>query len=515
MEMLKRFFTGQQVEAIYRNYIDIPPINELNTIDIIAYHWVEEFLSYYSNDYPIILLSGRGFRQKIAQSIAKKLQDLGFKVHLVQINDKIILAESLDPEILLFRQFSISACCQEPLFIDALWDLDIDGCASEWENKFVEVFNKSRRRVVSVDMPSGMSSCKDLKTDNRYVVRAERTITTLFPRLPLLFSENECYTGIWNFVEIPSLSVRFEKESTKWFYTTAESVNMALPSISRFAHKGDNGRALLISGSYGMMGAAQLSARGALNSGVGILMVHVPGCGVEIMQLSTPEAIVSVDQDMNYFSGISEVNKFAAFAIGPGLGQKDSVAESVRSFLYTNDGKVVIDADALNALSQESDWHPYLGENRLLTPHPLEFDRFVGKSLNSFERLTKLCNFVAEYKTNVLLKGAYTVIATADEKCCFNLAGTPAMAKGGSGDVLTGIVVALIAQGMSIPNAAIASAYVHAKAGERAAQEFGCRGVTALDICYYVKLIWSELEQLKNNKSDNKLAIKCKKKVTF
>lgn len=494
MKKLKRFFVGPRLAEIYNRYIDKQSCNSLDMISMIAYRWVEEFLLYYSTDYPIVLLSGRGYKKKLTFAIQKKLQELGFKVDLVQINIKN------DTDILSF-----SSCLFHPInhdeesdfqtiYIDGLWDVEIDGYGDTKEGKFIEWLNKSQRRVVSVDIPSGMSTKEKDVTEIEQIVKAERTITTLFPRLALLFRENGCYTGIWNFVEIPSLEDSFESEETKWFYVTDESVRASLPVISRFSHKGDNGYALLIAGSYGMMGAAQLCAQAALNSGVGVLTVHVPQCGVEIMQITTPQAIVSIDRSKKEFTTIDFARPYRVLGVGPGIGQSEYVRTAIQQLLLQYDQSMIIDADGINVIAADDKMKVYLNKNKLLTPHPIEFDRLVGKSINSFERLTKLCNFVAKYETNVLLKGAYSVVATADGRCCFHLGGTPAMAKGGSGDVLTGIILALAAQGLSLEDAAIIGMYVHAKAGEHAQEIYGCRGVNALDICHSIKHIWKNME---------------------
>jgi NAD(P)H-hydrate epimerase len=273
-----------------------------------------------------------------------------------------------------------------------------------------------------------------------------------------------------------------EEFQTDWFltdYPTYDYVKVR----DRFSHKGDFGHALLIAGSYGKMGAAILASRGCLRSGVGLLTTHVPRYGYQIIQTAVPEAMASIDRSDIMITEFPDLDVYSAVGVGPGIGKKSNTVKAIKSLLESvGDKPLVMDADALNILSENRELLNLLPENCILTPHPKEFDRLAGESESHYDRLLKLMSFVKKYKVLVVLKGAYTITALPDGKCFFNTSGNPGMATAGSGDVLTGMILAMLAQGYSLKEAAIAGVYAHGMAGDRAAKEESEAGVTASGI---------------------------------
>ena len=279
-----------------------------------------------------------------------------------------------------------------------------------------------------------------------------------------------------------------------YYYLTEEVVASRLLIPEKFSHKGTLGNTLLIAGSYPMMGAAVLAAKGAIRSGTGLLSVHVPRKLKEMIHLSVSEALVEVDRNEFCFSGVDNLFRFQAVGIGPGIGTSPVTAEGIRQLLSVWRGKIVLDADALNLLALDSGLLELLPEGAVLTPHPKEFERLAGKSVNDFDRLNKLSTFARLHQVYVVLKGAHTVIATPEGECYFNMTGNPGMAKGGAGDVLTGIIAALLASGHSSLDAAIIGVYAHGWAGDLAAEEQGMRGTRAGDIADKLGWVWKKME---------------------
>jgi NAD(P)H-hydrate epimerase len=251
---------------------------------------------------------------------------------------------------------------------------------------------------------------------------------------------------------------------------------------AKFNHKGNFGHALLIAGSYGKMGASVLGSRAALRSGLGLLTTHVPKVGYQIIQTAVPEAMASIDVSEMLFTSIPNLQPFNAIGVGPGLGQDDSTIKAFTSLLNQIKIPLVLDADAINILGSNRELIPLIPKDTILTPHPKEFERLVGSWSNDFERLEKQIEFSIKTKIIVLLKGANTSISTPEGKLYFNNTGNPGMATAGSGDVLTGIITGLRAQGYSAVEAALVGAWIHGLAGDCAAREKGEDSLIASDI---------------------------------
>jgi NAD(P)H-hydrate epimerase len=229
---------------------------------------------------------------------------------------------------------------------------------------------------------------------------------------------------------------------------------------------------LLVAGSEGKNGAAVIAAKACLRSGVGLLTVHIPRCAEEIMQSSIPEALVSMDSSETCFSGFEkDLSIYSTVGIGPGLGTAIETQVALIDLLKHYQKPVVIDADGLNILSRKKEHYSLIPKGSILTPHPKEFERLVGSWSKEEECMHKLVQFSAEHSCFVVLKGHGTMIACPDGGLYVNTTGNPGMAKGGSGDALTGIITAFLAQGYSSRNAAILGVYVHGLAGDIAVEK--------------------------------------------
>lgn len=246
------------------------------------------------------------------------------------------------------------------------------------------------------------------------------------------------------------------------------------------SHKGNYGHALLIAGARGMVGASILATRACLRSGVGLLTVHVPECAYMPLQMTAPETMISVDSDESIWTDAFDIKKYSAIGVGCGIGQATNTRTALCTLieLSTHAGKaMVVDADALNIMASEPDLLTRLPANTILTPHPKEFERLVAhlslETPTDDARAQAQLTLAQTYNVIVVLKGANTCIALPDGRTFINTTGNPGMAKGGSGDTLTGIILALLAQGYTAANAANIGVYVHGLAGDIAAQKLG------------------------------------------
>ncbi|MCL1849980.1 MAG: NAD(P)H-hydrate dehydratase [Bacteroidetes bacterium] len=253
--------------------------------------------------------------------------------------------------------------------------------------------------------------------------------------------------------------------------------------VPKFAHKGSNGFGLLIAGSRNMPGAALLSAKAALRSGLGKLIVHAPAEVLNKVALYVPETLLSFDNNPDFFSAPPEaVMQCNAVAIGPGLG-KDFASESgLLKLLKTVPYPIVVDADALNILAENKIWLELLPKYSILTPHTGEFDRLAGKSQNRLERLRKAQDFAQKYSVIVILKGHYSNIVLPNNNIYVNTTGNQGMATAGSGDVLTGILLGLLSKGYPPENAAKLGVFLHGLAGDCALENQSYESLIASDI---------------------------------
>ena len=217
------------------------------------------------------------------------------------------------------------------------------------------------------------------------------------------------------------------------------------------------------------------------------------------MQAAVPEAVLEADVSECCFSGVKEedLTRWNAVAVGPGIGKGEETVEGVRRLLQEWRGRLILDADALNILAERRELLECLHGDCLLTPHVKEFERLAGKCGNDFERLNKLLTFAKRYQVHVVLKGAYSAVATPEGRLYFNMSGNPGMAKGGSGDVLTGVLLALAANGMPMGDVARAGVFAHGLSGDLLAERVGQRGVTAGGLAENMGCAWKVMEETK------------------
>ncbi|MDR0294884.1 MAG: NAD(P)H-hydrate dehydratase [Prevotellaceae bacterium] len=370
------------------------------------------------------------------------------------------------------------------ILIDAIIGSGLSAPVSGWLKEVITTINALNMPVISIDIPSGMFADIPLSKDAT-VIRAEQVLSFQFPKLSFMFPESGAFMEAFHVLPIGIEETYIIQTPTPWYYITEDAVLASLKKRCKFTHKGDFGHALLIAGSYGKMGAAVLAARACLRAGTGLLTVHVPQKGVAVLQTAFPEAMVSVDEGQEIISSLpNNLLNYDGVGVGSGMGTQPFTREALRSLLeHIGATPLVLDADALNILALEPALLKFLPENTILTPHPKEFERLSGQAYtDSLSRLQAAQAFAAQYKVIVLLKGAYTAVCVPDGTVFFNTTGNPGMATAGSGDVLTGVITSLLAQGYTPLDAAIISVCLHGRAGDKAAVQRGQTALIASDI---------------------------------
>ena len=344
--------------------------------------------------------------------------------------------------------------------------------------------------VVSIDIPSGLMGEENTFNVKSNIIRADVTFSLQLPKLAFLFAENTEFVGEWELLDIQLSEEGIEETETNYEMLEIEEIRSLIKPRQQFAHKGNFGHALLIAGSKGMAGASVLAARACLRSGVGLLTVHAPLCNNDILQTSAPEAMVEADVSETCFAVPTDTDDYQAVGIGPGLGRNEETEAALIEQLEHCQTPTVLDADALNILANHRHTLTHLPKGSILTPHPKELERLVGKCQDSYERLMKACELAHTAKVHIILKGAYSAIITPEGKCYFNQTGNPGMATGGSGDVLTGVILALLAQGYPAEDAAKIGTYIHGLAGDIAQKKQGMIGLIASDIVTCLPTAW-------------------------
>lgn len=351
--------------------------------------------------------------------------------------------------------------------------------------------NASDATVVAIDMPSGVFA--DQPSEGDSIVRADHTLTFQLPKLALLLPENAGYVGQWHLLDIGLSDEFIRRAETERFLLTRDMARTIIRRREKFDHKGTFGRAMIISGSHGKMGAAILCGRAAMRSGLGLLTMFVPSCGYQIIQTVLPEAMAMTDESDECITTCPDLKNMDAVGIGPGLGTAQETLYSLIESLRTYDRPAVLDADALNLLASHHELKEVLPRFSVLTPHPQEFERLVGSWENDFERLDKQKDLARELHSIIVLKGAHTSIALPDGTVYFNTSGNPGMATAGSGDVLTGIITGLIAQQYDPEDAALLGVYIHGLAGDFAVADLTEISMLSGDIIDYLPMAFGEL----------------------
>jgi NAD(P)H-hydrate epimerase len=489
-----KLFTCNQITEIDQLTMKLEPISSIDLMERASAQVADWIILHVGNTQPVYFFAGPGNNGGDALAVARMLAWAGLNctVFLSTFGrelkgDPAVNWQRLEEQnkVLLKRIDSgneIPEIPSEVLIIDGLFGSGLNKPLNGLAKKIVEKINQSGAEVISIDIPSGLFGEDNSGNDLSGIIKASQTLTFQFPKLSFFFPENDQFVGEWTVLPIGLHPEAIDQTESHFHFLTKESISGKMMKRTKFSHKGTYGHALLIAGSYGKMGASVLASKACLRAGVGLLTSHIPKLGYEIIQNSVPEAMTSIDSSETVFSEVPDLTSFSAIGIGPGLGKKTETQLALNTLLQAKCPKLVLDADALNIISENKDWLHLLPENAILTPHPREFDRLAGSSVHSFQRLQLQLRFSAEHKVIVVLKGAHSCITFPDGRVFFNSTGNPGMATAGSGDVLTGIILGLLAQNYTPEDAALIGVYLHGLAGDLAAKKWGRQAMIASDI---------------------------------
>ena len=490
-----KLFTTSQIAGIDRYTIANEPIADIDLMERAATEMYHRLRRRIDISLPLQFFAGPGNNGGDALALARMFGERGNKctVYLLDSGKPLSGSPAINWQRLVDQgKATLRTISSEKDFpvlhhevqvIDGLFGSGLGRPLSGLPAALVKHINNAGCRVYAIDIPSGLAGEDNAGNQADHIIRATLTLTLQFPKLSLLFPENSKFSGDLEVVDIGLHPGGIAAVETPYHMTGWSWVRDRLPARPKFSHKGTYGHALLVAGSYGKMGAAVLAAVGCLRTGVGLLTAHIPGKGYNIMQTAVPEVMCSIDNSDTVFSSPPAIEKFSAVGIGPGMGTGPATKSAYFKLLQEIKVPLVADADGLNLVAGDPGILP---AGSVITPHPVEFMRLFGETRDSWQRLQLLREVAQKYKIVVVLKGAYTQTALPTGEVYFNPTGNPGMATAGSGDVLTGIILSFLAQGLPPGDAAKCGVYLHGLAGDLASRKFSQRSLIASDISLFL-----------------------------
>ena len=489
-----KLFDTASVKEIDAYTIAHEPIRSIELMERASELFAAALKSYYSFTNRFVVFAGPGNNGGDALAVARMLAAEGYEIAVYLFDpDKKLSVDCLKnkerlkkmagfPFVEVGGQFVPPVFQPNDVVVDGLFGSGLTRSLSGGFAHVVKYINRHAPEVVSIDIPSGLFGENNLKNNGEAIIRATRTFTFQFPKLAFFFSENAVYTGAFEVIDIGLHPDILKEKASDYHYTERCDVAPLLKARAPFSHKGTYGHALLIAGQKGRIGAALLAGKSTLRSGAGLLTMHLPASAYPIVQAALPEAMNSYDENDDTLTTLPDLTPYNAIAIGPGMGTSAQSAGLLEALLTNAAVPLVIDADGLNLLACHPNWLELLPKHTLLTPHPKEFDRLFGTHNSAYERHLTALSVARERNIYIILKGAYSGVYMPNGKCCFNSTGNPGMATGGSGDVLTGILLGLLAQGYLPDEASLLGVYLHGLAGDIARNGCSDEALIASDI---------------------------------
>ena len=501
-----KIFTSAQIHELDKYTIDHEPIKSIDLMERAAIQLTDSIVAEWDKDMKVVVFAGPGNNGGDALAVARMLAVRGYNVSTWLFNtsgrlsddckknrDRLKDVKQVASFVMVTEEFDPPALDAQTLVVDGLFGSGLNKPLTGGFASLVKYVNTSPAKVVSIDIPSGLMTESNEYNVKSNIMKADVTLTLQQPKLSFLFPENQQFIGHVEVLDIGISQEGIDKTDAQFYILEKSDITPCLKRRDPFAHKGSMGHALLVAGSRGMAGAAMLAAKACLRTGVGKVTVHTPACNTLPLQIGVPEVVLDVDSDTNVVSEAVDTDCFKAMGIGPGLGTNENTAIAVIGQMRRAQCPIVVDADALNILAAHKAWLQQIPVGAILTPHIGEFDRLEGVSTDSYERLSKAMLLAERQHAYIVLKGHYTAIITPGGRVLFSPTGNPGMATAGSGDVLTGIITALLARGYTQGEACAIGTYLHGLAGDIAARSLGEESLIASDIINSLPMAFKEL----------------------
>lgn len=503
-----KIFTAAQIHELDNYTITHEPIKSIDLMERAAKTITRAIMDEWTDRTPMVIFAGPGNNGGDALAVARLLAEENYKVsvYLFNIHNKLSDDCAANKQRLIdskrvghFTEVTLNfdppELTEDMVVIDGLFGSGLNKPLIGGFASLVKYINQCPAKVVSIDIPSGLMCEDNTYNIHSNIIRADLTLTLQQKKLSMMMADCQKYIGRLRVLDIRLSKEYIDKTEANCRILEEQDVRRLLMPRDDFAHKGAMGNALIIAGSYGMAGAAVLATRACLRSGVGKVTVHTPRRNYLVMQTAVPEAVMQMDHEETYFSESVDSTDFDALGIGPSLGLVENTAIALIGQIRRTSCPIVADADALNILANHQAWMQQLPSGIIMTPHPKEFDRMAGStSNNDYERLIRAQQMAEHIKGYIILKGHHSALCMPDGHIVFNATGNSGMATAGSGDVLTGILTALLARGYDKGTACQLGMYLHGLAGDLAAKEVGKESLVASDIIQFLPKAFLKLE---------------------
>lgn len=495
---MRKILSAQQTREADQHTISHEPISSLDLMERASRAFVSRFVALVKPDLKVTIVCGPGNNGGDGLAIARMLKEEGYQVqcYLLEFSNRL----SVDCEANLNQlegvlpverinskeQFTLT----KGVVIDAVFGSGLNRPVNGFPAEVINIINESKLPVVAVDIPSGLFADEVELTGA--IVKARLTITFELPKLTFLIPETGGFVGEWEAVDI-GLDQEFLQSQESGFQLIEQSfVAQLMPERPKFGHKGVFGRVQMVAGSLGKMGAALLCGEACLKSGAGLLTLHVPAVGLNVVQTGLKEAMATVDDCEEYVSDVPLMESANVICAGPGLGTHKETAKAMKDLLRASSQPMVLDADALNIIAANPGLMKHVPKGSVLTPHVGEFERIFEKHAHGLGRIETMRKESVTNGLILVLKGAHTAVSSPDGQVYFNTTGNAGMATAGSGDVLAGVITGLMAQGLNGRDAAVAGVFLHGMAGDLAKNKVGKTSLVASNLL-------SELPEALNN----------------
>lgn len=490
-----KILTAEGIRELDKATCEAQKISSIDLMERAAQAVSCEIISRFLPSRRIVVMAGPGNNGGDALAVARMLIEQGYRkveVFLFNVGEKLrhdceeerkklITIDDVDfTEVT--RAFTPPYLGPDDVVIDGLFG---SGLSKPLAGGFISIaryINESGAYVVSIDVPSGLFGEWNEMANLRDMVHANLTLTFQTPRLSFFFAENAEVIGEWKILDIDLDDKKLKELQAEFMLVEPNNIRPLFRPRKPFSGKRDYGSVMLFAGSTGMTGASVLAARATLRAGAGLVTVHGPNKSIDIVQTAVPEAMFEPDRNEHFISDMTLHHDHQSVGAGPGIGTREQTIDALEDLLKRAPNTLILDADALNCIAKRPSLLTLLPPKTVITPHIGEFDRLFGEHKNDEERIKTAIDMAKRYNIVIVLKGHYSMIVRPTGRVCVNSTGNAGMATAGAGDVLTGVIAALMAQGYAPEHAATIGVYVHGMAGDMAAEELGEAGLMASDI---------------------------------
>ena len=492
-----KIFTAAQIHACDAYTIQASSISSIDLMERAAGKCLTWIRDHFSKDTLFVVLCGTGNNGGDGLALARMLQQRGYgvKAFLLRLSKDNMSADcranlqrlhAIDKDLatIIEPDTFITDIPPHIVVIDAILGTGLSRPTQGWVASFINQVNQLPNRKIAIDIPSGLPA--DVMPDkDAAILKVQDTLSFQFYKRTFLHPESGVFAGNIHLLDIGLDKTFINATQTLYKTIDAEDAKAIYRPRMPFSHKGTCGSVLMVGGSYGKIGAITLSSKAALRAGAGLVTALIPGYGYHVLQTAVPEVMCTTSGE-RVLEKIEGWEHMSAIGIGPGMGTDGKTAQALAAFIDACKDPVVVDADALNIIARQQDLLAKLPKGSILTPHPKEFNRLFGENTNSMIQLDHARIQAMRYNINIVLKGHHTAVVTSEGECWYNRTGNAGMAKGGSGDVLTGIRTGFLAQGYKPAEAAMMGVYMHGLAGDIAAAQLSQEALMASDLIDHI-----------------------------